>query len=55
MSHPNLRYSAAWHALEEAAERAWLDQWARLQHAPALEPKPTAAAPVPTHASTGGR
>ena len=50
-----LTHTPAWHAAQETDERAWLDQWARLQHAPALEPKPTAAAPVPTHASTGGR
>jgi len=28
------RYPAAWHALEEADERAWLDQWARAERTP---------------------
>jgi hypothetical protein len=31
---PPTRYPAAWHALEEATERAWLDQWARAERTP---------------------
>jgi hypothetical protein len=27
-------YTAAWHAAEEADERAWLDHWARTQLIP---------------------
>ena len=33
------RYPAAWHTLEEADERAWLDQWARLHLIPTTEPQ----------------
>jgi hypothetical protein len=32
--NPPTRYPAAWHALEEATERAWLDQWARAELIP---------------------
>jgi hypothetical protein len=34
--HPSLptRCPAAWHALEEVGERAWLDQWARAERTP---------------------
>jgi hypothetical protein len=32
--NPTTRYPAAWHALEEATERAWLDQWARAERTP---------------------
>lgn len=28
------RNPAAWHAAEEADERAWLDQWARAERTP---------------------
>lgn len=27
-------YTPAWHALEETAERSWLDQWARAEKTP---------------------
>lgn len=43
----HLTHTPAWHALEEADERAWLDQWARLHHSPVLEPESAPAAPVP--------
>ncbi|AKZ60781.1 hypothetical protein SAM23877_p072 (plasmid) [Streptomyces ambofaciens ATCC 23877] len=35
-----LTHTPAWHAAEEADERAWLDQWARLHNAPTLQPEP---------------
>jgi len=40
MPQPTItRYPDAWHALEEADERAWLDQWARLHLIP-ITPEP---------------
>jgi hypothetical protein len=48
------RYTPAWHAAQEADERAWLDDWARLHLIPVTEhPEPPTAAPVPHLASTG--
>jgi hypothetical protein len=44
------RYSPAWHAAEEADERSWLDQWARLHLITTAQPEPqcdTTAVPVP--------
>lgn len=41
------RYTPAWHVLEEADERAWLDQWAQLHLVPITpHPEPAAAAPA---------
>lgn len=46
-------YTPAWHAAQEADERAWLDDWARLHHTPVLEqPAPTPAAPALTLAGS---
>lgn len=45
-------YPAAWHAIEEANERAWLDDWARLHLTPVPE-HPAQAATVPALATTG--
>lgn len=50
MPHP---HTPAWHALEEADERAWLDQWARLHCIPVLEPEPAPAAPAPALTTAG--
>ncbi|MFF7190575.1 hypothetical protein ACFZAR_36395 [Streptomyces sp. NPDC008222] len=48
------QYTPAWHATQEADERAWLDQWARLHLIPVIEhPEPPTAAPVPSLATTG--
>ncbi|MFF7335365.1 hypothetical protein [Streptomyces sp. NPDC008150] len=33
-----MQYTPAWHAHEEAEERAWLDQWAQLHLIPNTEP-----------------
>jgi hypothetical protein len=58
MPHPTTaeRYTHAWHTAQEADERAWLDQWARLHLIPAHEhPEPTQAAPVPSLATAGSR
>ncbi|MFE6412632.1 hypothetical protein ACFVOR_37495 [Streptomyces sp. NPDC057837] len=47
------QYPDAWHALEEADERAWLDQWARLHLIPVTpRPEPTTA-PTPALATAG--
>lgn len=44
MRHP---HTPAWHTAEEAAERAWLDDWARLHCTPTHEqPAPQPATPV---------
>ena len=45
-----LTHTPAWHAHQEAEERAWLDQWARLHTHPDTQPAP--AAP-PAHATAG--
>ena len=48
------RYTPVWHATQEADERAWLDQWARLHLIPVTEhPEPPTAAPVPALTSAG--
>jgi hypothetical protein len=45
------RYTDAWHAAQEADERAWLDQWARLHLIPVThQPEP---APAPALATAG--
>ncbi|MFB7738257.1 hypothetical protein ACFC08_28490 [Streptomyces sp. NPDC056112] len=47
-------HTPAWHALEEADERAWLDSWARRHPIPAPEhPEPSTAAPVPALTPAG--
>jgi hypothetical protein len=49
MPQPTTRYPAAWHDLEAADERAWLDDWARLHLIPVTtEPEPEAAVPAPS-------
>lgn len=48
-----LTRTPAWHALEEADERAWLDQWARLHCTPTQPSEPIPAAPMPALATTG--
>lgn len=45
-----LTHTPAWHAHQEAEERAWLDQWAQLHPHPDTTPAP--AAP-PAHATAG--
>ncbi|WP_158913676.1 hypothetical protein [Streptomyces sp. MBT28] len=42
----SLTHTPAWHAIEAADERAWLDQWARLHNTTTLEPEPTTEAPT---------
>ncbi|MFC9891490.1 hypothetical protein [Streptomyces pilosus] len=50
MHHP---HTPDWHAHEEADERAWLDDWARLHCTRALEPPtPTPATPTLTLAGS---
>ncbi|WP_406257459.1 hypothetical protein [Streptomyces chartreusis] len=39
-------YSPTWHAAQEADERAWLDQWARLHLIPATHPERAPQAPA---------
>lgn len=47
------RYPDAWHADQAAAERAWLDDWARLHLVPfTQQPEP---APAPALATTRNR
>lgn len=52
----DLAYTPTWHALEEAAERAWLDQWAwaRLHTIPTPgQSEPATTVPMPAYATTG--
>lgn len=37
-----LTHTPAWHAHQEAEERAWLDQWARPHTHPDTTPEPAA-------------
>lgn len=47
-------HTPAWHALEEANERAWLDWWARHHRITAPKhPEPSTAAPMPALAPAG--
>lgn len=41
-----LTRTPAWHAREEADERAWLDHWARLRNTAPLQPEPAPEAPA---------
>jgi hypothetical protein len=45
----DLTHTDAWHALEEADERAWLDDWARLHLIPVT---PERAPQAPARALT---
>ena len=48
------QYTDAWHAAEDAQERAWLDDWMRGRICPTtLTPLP-ATIPAPLPASAGG-
>lgn len=40
------RYTPAWHAVQEAEERAWLDDWARLHLIPVTHPERAPQAPA---------
>jgi hypothetical protein len=57
MPHPAtpLRHTTAWHAAQEADERAWLDQWAQLHLIPVAPlPEPlTEPAPARMLATAG--
>lgn len=57
MPHPTtaLRHAPAWHAAQEADERAWLDQWAQLHLIPVTpQPEPlTETAPARMLATAG--
>jgi hypothetical protein len=46
------RYPAAWHALEAADERDWLDQWARLHLIPVTPEPAELERPLATAGST---
>ncbi|WP_211303368.1 hypothetical protein, partial [Streptomyces milbemycinicus] len=53
MPQPTTTHSAAWHAAEDAQERAWLDDWMRGRICPTtLTPLPTAG-PAPAPAPVG--
>lgn len=41
-----LTHTPAWHAHQEADERAWLDDWARCHTTTLKDTTPTPAAPV---------
>ncbi|MFF8544753.1 hypothetical protein ACF060_31205 [Streptomyces werraensis] len=43
-----LTQTPAWHAHQEAIERAWLDQWARLHTPQDTEPEPAATPALAT-------
>ncbi|MEU0656043.1 hypothetical protein ABZ485_27895 [Streptomyces albogriseolus] len=45
-----LTHTPAWHAHQEAIERAWLDQWARLHTLEDTTPEPAAPS---AHATAG--
>jgi hypothetical protein len=48
MPHTTSRYSDAWHAAQDAAERAWLDAWMRGRICPTtLQPYPAPESTVP--------
>lgn len=47
-------HTDAWHAAQEADERSWLDQWARLHLIPVTpEPQPDTAALAPSLTTAG--
>jgi hypothetical protein len=48
----DLTRTDAWHALEEADERAWLDDWARLHLIP-IAPERAPQAPARTLTAAG--